>query len=384
MKRLLALMAVSALMIVGTPPTGSAGPSQGGLSTDNITYVNFLPFEGGTATGLQIFGKKGQYMVVTGWKTFSIYDIANPEAPVLLSITPFGFAFENENVATDGKIMLFSESLPRSILHVWDIEDKTNPVEIASLAGAGDHTMSCILKCKWAYGSDGAIVDLRDPANPVMQPENWHELTQLQGGGHDVEEYKNGFILTSPISSAFQTIDVRNPVKPKVLALGKHPTDGAGFLFHSGHWPNGGEDRFILMQGEQNVNPECNDTTGPFMTFDTKGWEKTKTFKLVDTYRVNNGTFVDGSPPANGLGCSAHWFNEHKTFDNGGLVAMGYYEHGTRLFKVSSKGKIKEVGWFIPFAGSTSAAYWPNKEIIYAVDYTRGLDILRYTGKEAG
>lgn len=60
---------------------------------------------------------------------------------------------------------------------------------------------------------------------------------------------------------------------------------------------------------------------------------------------------------------------------------MGWYEHGTRFLDVSSQGKIKEVGYFLPVGGSTSAAYWLNKEIVYSVDYNRGLDILRFTGK---
>ena len=55
------------------------------------------------------------------------------------------------------------------------------------------------------------------------------------------------------------------------------------------------------------------------------------------------------------------------------------------VVEAPSDGKIKEAGWFIPFAGSTSAAYWvpTDKEdkIVYAVDYTRGIDILRWTGK---
>jgi hypothetical protein len=37
--------------------------------------------------------------------------------------------------------------------------------------------------------------------------------------------------------------------------------------------------------------------------------------------------------------------------------------------------------WFVPFAGSTSAAYWVNRRIVYAVDYTRGIDILRFHRK---
>jgi hypothetical protein len=38
----------------------------------------------------------------------------------------------------------------------------------------------------------------------------------------------------------------------------------------------------------------------------------------------------------------------------------------------------------LPSAGSTSAAYWITRDIVYAVDYTRGIDILRYAGPGAG
>jgi LVIVD repeat len=375
LKRLLATL-VAPLLVAGLTPAQGA-PSQGGFATDNVEYVDFLPFEVGTATGASVIGK---YLYVTGWKTFSIYDVSDPVAPEKLSTTPFGFKFENEDVATNGKIMLFSESLPQSILHVWDVEDKTNPVEIATLPNAGDHTMSCILKCKWAYGSDGAIVDLRNPSKPKLAQGSWHQLTGLQGGAHDVREYKNGFILTEPLADAFQVVDVRKPLKPKVLARGTHP-DPTGYLFHSGRWPNQGRDRFILQQGEQNAETRCNDHTGPFMVFDTKGMKKTKTARLIDTFRLGNGTYADGSPAVNGLGCSAHWFQEHSTFNNGGLVALGYYEHGTRFLDIQKNGKIKEVGWFLPHAGSTSASYWLKKRIVYSVDYTRGVDILKYTGK---
>ena len=375
LKKILAAV-VAPLMLAGLAPAYSA-PSQGGFASDNVEYVDFLPFEVGTATGASIYGK---FMIVTSWKAFSIYDISDPTAPERLSTTPFGFKFENEDVATNGKIMLFSESLPGNELHVWDVEDKTNPVEIATVPNAGDHTASCILKCKWAYGSDGSIVDLRNPAKAKLMKQSWHELTGLQGGAHDVKEYKNGFILTSPLSDAFQAVDVRNPLKPKVIAKGAHP-DPANWLFHSGLWPNQGKDKFILMQGEQNANTRCSDVTGPFMTYATSGWKKTKTMRPIDTFRLGNGTYVDGSPAVNGLGCSAHWFDEHRTFDNGGLVALGYYEHGTRFLDIAGNGKIKEVGYFMPHAGSTSAAYWVTDKLVYAVDYTRGVDILKYNGK---
>jgi hypothetical protein len=375
LKRVVAMLGASLLLAGLTPAQGA--PSQGGFASDNVEYAGYVPFEVGTATGANIIGK---YMYVTSWKAFSIYDISDPLAPERLVTRPFGFKFENENVASNGKILVFSEELPQDILHIWDVEDKTNPVEIATLAGAGGHTQTCVLKCKWLYGSEGYIVDVRNPAKPKKMKQNWIQMTGLQGGAHDVEEFRPGFIITSPISDAFQVIDVRNPLKPKVIAKGPHP-DPSNWLFHSGKWPRGGKDNFILMQGEQNFQPRCNDVTGPFQTWSTKGWKKSKTMRLVDTFRVTNGTYQDGSPAVNGLGCSAHWFDEHRTFKNGGLVTVGYYEHGTRILDVSKKGKIKQAGWFLPHAGSTSASYWVKDRIIYSVDYTRGIDILKYKGK---
>ena len=61
-------------------------------------------------------------------------------------------------------------------------------------------------------------------------------------------------------------------------------------------------------------------------------------------------------------------------------MALGYYEHGTHFLKVAGDGDIRRVGYFLPHAGSTSAAYWLNRRVVYAVDYTRGIDILRYNG----
>jgi hypothetical protein len=48
---------------------------------------------------------------------------------------------------------------------------------------------------------------------------------------------------------------------------------------------------------------------------------------------------------------------------------------------VAKSGKISEEGWFVPVAGGTSAAYWLNQRIVYAMDYQRGIYIMEYTGK---
>lgn len=387
MKRLIGFIAVAMMAMSGVANAQSLpiGPAAGFTSGDEVEYVGFVPFEVGSSTGVSIQGK---YMYLTSWKNISIYDISDPTAPQRLSQTPIGFWFENEQVSVtpDGRYLFFSEELPDNNLHVFDVEDKTAPAEVATVAGAGGHTQSCVLKCKWLYSSEGTVVDVRDPLNPkLIEGLNW--MTEAFGQSvsmHDVLEVKPGFIIDAPISGPFHYIDVRNPLKPKLVALGIKEAE-EGWLFHSGRWPNNATDDFILMQGELNAQTRCDDVTGPFMTYDARNWQKTKTFTPIDTYRVTNGTYQDGSPAVNGLGCSAHWFQNHPTFKDGGLVGMGYYEHGTRFFDVDSKGKIKEVGWFIPNGGSTSGFWWAsekkNEKIGYAVDYTRGIDILQWNGK---
>ena len=103
---------------------------------------------------------------------------------------------------------------------------------------------------------------------------------------------------------------------------------------------------------------------------------------MIDVFRPTAGNYVDGRPAINApFGCSTHWFQQHPDFKNGGLVAAGFYNHGTRFLNVDKKGKISEVGYFMPHGGGTSAAYWRTDRIVYTVDYQRGMDVLKYTGK---
>ncbi len=379
------------------PRAESSEPSTGGFSSKNVEYEGFIEFEAGgglpiatnpavpanpeilTATGANI---RGDYLYLTSWKNISIYDISDPLNPKLTAVEPIGFMFENENVATNGEILLFSESLPGDALHVYDVSDKTDIKEISTVEGAGDHTTTCVLGCEWAYGSDGSITDLRDPSNPKLMKRDWHKVTGLnEDGAHDVTEYRDGFLVTSPISGAFQILDVRNPLFPKVLGRGAHPQPD-DFLFHSGVWPRHGYDEFVVMQGEMNFKPRCDRGQGPVMTYRATNVPDSNKyrFEMVDRYRVKNGTYADGAPAVNALGCSAHWFEVHPTWKDGGMLAAGYYEHGTHFLNVAGDGQITRRGYFLPAAGSTSAAYWINRNVVYAVDYTRGIDILRYTG----
>jgi hypothetical protein len=112
------------------------------------------------------------------------------------------------------------------------------------------------------------------------------------------------------------------------------------------------------------------------MTWDTAGWQSSKKLRLLDSYRPSTQTPTTGGAAAYETYCS-HWFTPRPGWKDGGQVAVGWYEHGTRLLQVAETGKIKEIGWFVPAATTASAAYWVTKDLLYVLDYQRGLDILR-------
>jgi hypothetical protein len=369
MRRVLA--ATVPLLLAVAPAQGGPARVAPGISSGNVEYVTTVPFEAGGATGA---ARVGKYLYVAGAKSFSIYDISDPLDPQLMSITPIGFYFANEDVDTNGKILLIASDQGTQDLQkltVYDVEDKDAPVKIADVQ-ARDHNFECVLGCRWAYGSRGTIVDLRNPRAP-KRAGIWG-VGMGPGDGFDTTEVAPGLVLAA--TRPLQLIDGRkDPARPTILARGAAPDPR---LLHSVGWPRRARDRFLLVQGETFGETRCESDSGAFMTWDTRGWTRTHTFKLVDEYRTDNGSYADGSPAASAFGCTAMWFEEHPSFHDGGLVATAWFEHGTRFLDVDRRGAIREVGYFMPFGGATIAAYWVTDEIVYAVDIERGIDILRY------
>ena len=366
---LLLTVALLAGMTVATTPSSPARSQiPAHFATDNIEYVKTAVDQTDTSGGVFL----GDYVYITTARALSIFDITDPLNPVLTGVLPLPQQpqFSEEDPDTNGKILLVGTL---GILFVVDVEDKTNPTIIGQLEGADEHTVSCVLDCKWAYGSEGAIVDLRDPTQPKLAG-NWTEGMPATGS-HDVTEFKPGHIITS--SSPIMYLDAsENPAKPKLVGVGPA---GEGDYMHGNLWPHGGEDRFLLFGTESTGDCGGSETSGRFQTWDTSKFARTHTFSQIDEFALENGNPMEGNAATNSF--CGHWFTTHPTYDNGGLVAFSSYEHGVRLYQVTSEGKIKEVGWFLPVGGASSAAYWVTDRIIYSLDYQRGLDILRYTGE---
>ena len=362
---------MTAVLGLVRPAASGAEPGVGGVTSGPIEYLTTVPFDAGTA---QVTRLVDDTLFLASWRHISIYDVSDPLTPQLLGHAPTGFQFPAERMDTNGKILIIGEEMPVPRLHVWDVSDPTAPFERAVLDGAGDHTFACVLDCRWAYGSFGTIVDLRDPDQPKVVGD-WSDGVMTYG--HDVTEVAPGIVLTSS-DPVMRLLDARrDPASPRELAAADTQVTGGHAYVGTNVWPRRMRDRFLLTSEETAFEPQCSDSSSAFATWDTKGWKRFRTFRLLDTYRLGNGTITDGNAPANVVGCSTHMFDEHPDFADGGRVALAHYEHGLRLLHVARNGRIEEQGWFLPWGGEVSSAQWITDEILYSIDLARGIDILR-------
>ena len=372
MKR--ASLALGLAVLFAVAPTAAAQIPVGGVASDNITYLKNFARHSDTAGGRLHDG----FYYVTTERDLSIYDVKDPANPVLVGNavldTPGQPVFSEEDPNTNGSILVVSNSLPQGLaggIYVYNVGEKNNPVLIGQLDGVDEHTMSCVLDCTWVYGSEGAIVDLRDPTAPKLAG-NWREVIEQSGSTHDVTEVAPGIVVTS--TEPFFMLDVRaDPTKPVVLAQGKTP----GFM-HANLWPQMGKDDMLLVGGEGS-GPDCtNNAESSFMTFDARNWASTRTFDLLSEFKMSTGTIVDGKNIESTF--CVHWFDTHPSWANGGLLGIAWYEHGARFLKVDSAGKIEEIGYYLPIGGQASDVDWISERIVYVADYLRGIDILEFTG----
>lgn len=362
--RRLFLAAALCFAAAGVPAGAEPTPGIGALSTDNVEHVLTVPVDADIAGGRLV----GRDFFLRTAKGITVYDASNPSLPV-----PKGFVAlpatpnqEREDVDTNGSVLIAGQSYT-GLFHVVDVRNRTTPTVLGTSFEGGNHTNTCLLNCTWSYGSEGSIMDLRDPTAPTLRG-NW--LTGLGiRGSHDLTEVKPGFLVVA--SNPVVYLDARNPLKPRRLATGLLPDDR---YTHGMAWPRKGADRFVLG-GSESFYGCTSPEDGTFFVMDTKRrWVKTGDLTLKP------GLPTSGQSSVNEL--CGHWFDPHPSFRDGGLVAMAWYGFGVRFLEVTKAGTVKERGWWTPAAGQTSSVYWVSPDTVWALDYTgRGIDVLRFDAK---
>jgi hypothetical protein len=383
---LLASAAPAAAHDVAPSCTPPKDPLVGQVETSpNVDHLGWIA---GESYDMTPGGRRvGDFFYITGISHFSIYDVRVPERPKLVSRVNFQCRFENEDVAVDGRSLVFSDFATSQSLFVYDVRDKANPKLAAEVPVAGTHTSACALDCRYLYGSyraaspagpltTGQLIDLADPSKPKVLGD-WTDNGVLPSRKvHDVSEIAPGLLLSA--SAPIQLMDVRgNPLRPTVLAR----SPDAAKRYHSVEWPRQGLDRWVLADYETNATPRCEAGVGDFTVFDAGRAAETGKLEPKSTYFLQNDNDEksSGNPAVNaGLGCSPHWFQTRPSWRDGGVVAMGAYDHGAKFLRVDPLGNISEVGHFRAPGTNASAAYWITCDIVYVVDYTRGMDIVRF------
>ena len=378
----------------------------------NVSYVGSLQQDAGLTTGAKVIPSTGpgvpDKLFVTSGKNITAYDISDPANPKTIGALHVNVAWENEEVPTNGKLLavasdFYSIGVPECVaqlavdgcIQFFDVRDPANMKQVGTVPIA-NHTAECALDCQYFYGRAGTIVDARgilDGKAPTVignwinevsaqLPNNPDGTQQKETSCHHIRELRPGVLLTACRPFVVFTINQKeggSPEHPRVMAYGQ-----AAKFVHSARWPRQGKDNLVLIGGEKNFTARCERNNSEFSTYSAADVlaGRSKEFKGPLAQVVpTNGVYVDGHAPAEELGCSVHWFQEHPTFKNGGLVALSEYGNGVRFLQIGKDGSITEQGYFISLGSSSSSPKWaPDGKTVYSLDYHRGIDIIQWNG----
>lgn len=387
MRRAVALLGLTLLPLAPASAKGADAwqPTPGGWVSGSLEYVRTVPFDVGTGMDAVLHGK---YLYTTSWRSFSIYDVSQPLDPQLVTQVPTPGQLINESPQTNGKILLLSNDSTARTLDIYDITNKASPAKIGSYADtARNHIWACVLDCEYVYGGTGTILDLSKPATP-SKVGDWTKAKKPTAF-HSIEEVAPGLVLTG--SNPVLLLDARtDPANPTLLAEIKTKTTNPPkpYVIIGGQpvsvparvdWPLETRSRYVLVSMETPFSGDCADHSGSFMTFDSQGWNQPGFggFTIADEYRMkDNGLPSDGHAPVNFFGCTSYGLDVNPSYERSGLVGTAWMEHGTRVLRVGADGKISEVGGFLGHGGNATRPVWRNDEVLYVIDFYRGIDVL--------
>ncbi|HEX2087701.1 MAG TPA: hypothetical protein VHF89_18595, partial [Solirubrobacteraceae bacterium] len=413
--------ALGAVLLSLLPAAPAAPQEPPAKRSEGVSFLRTLPEPGVISARF-----RGGLMYVSSESGLSIYDVGDPAAPREVGRLPLP-NFENEDIDVGDGIALISNDPSEGVglLHVIDVSDPRAPRRITSFntgtadagiisgpllgpAGFGwgtGHTASCVDGCRFVYlagtlsGID--IVDLRDPARP-RYVRNFPAAEATHGlASHDVQFDRDGNALVSG-AGGVAAYDVSDPVNPELVyrtddsaksRYAENPAnDGStinDFIHHNSMrlensniagavGPPSADSDVLAITEEDYTRPAC-EGAGSFQTWQLtaeKADDGSRLARFLDRWDVE----VD--PTRQSL-CSAHYFDVR-----GGLLAQGWYEQGTRFLDVSDPRDIRQVGYWIPNKNVTWGALYPptdpTAEIVYALDNSRGIDVLRFDRPDPG
>jgi hypothetical protein len=408
----MALLAAGGAGATGVPAAGADRQAweavPGGWVSGSVEHLRTLAEDAVGASDAVLHGDR---LYVSTWRSVSVYDVADPANPRRLGSLPLVPGLYAEEPQTDGDILLVSRDAqfapgrdflppvthhtPRvgGVMEVFRVGGgRTTPEPLATYeSDQRDHLWTCVLDCAYAYSAFGSIVDLRRPEAPAKVG-SWKQRAGVSPRlEHHIAEVAPGVVLTGGVP--MYVLDASDPEQPRVIASLTPPTTRPGkpqmqeAIPARTAWPQHGtdehgsvHDRFLLVSMETPFTGPCGDWAGEVLTFDTEGWRTGGGFRPVGRYQLpRNGTYTDGNPPYNAVGCSAYGLAAHPRYgvDGDRRAAVTFFEHGVRVLAVEADGALAERGGFVPHAGNSATVVWVSDEVLYVIDLQRGIDVLR-------
>lgn len=396
------LLASFALVLVAslTPVANAIPPAAAGALSANVDFVANIPdapaIGGRILRGVDtLLGPKDLFYVTTS-QGLRIYDVTLG-IPVLTGALELPH-FENEDVDTNGKILLIAADhflgLP-NILYVINVEIPQAPVLVGVLPFPSEaHTISCINDCSYAWMAGGGGLYVIDLTNPAAPKQLTTRVGQEYGGTHDVQIDDAGiaWVTGGGGLTGYATGDTRTPAfygtgtatNPTVVARNSGPWNN-NFILHNSKRPNAtamnpallansvvdpGEAVFVTEEDYISLNEDGSFQAGYLRTI---GGQLVVDF--TDRWTFAND-FAVGVDHKIGVGfSSSHYFDYQD-----GVMAVAWYEQGTRFFDVSDPRDLRPIGYFMPAAGNETWNAVFNGDYIYTIDVGRGIDVLKFTG----
>jgi hypothetical protein len=393
-------------------------------ATDNVEYLGRFPEHTGNAGGQ--LSPDGTKFYLTDPRGVYVYDVTTPAAPkrlgdISLFQTGLGAALAQEDPNSNGKILLVDAATTPAGSSQLQVVDVSNPTQLKVLdtVPVTDHTWTCVSgtdatgavnSCAYAYGRTGHIVDLTNPADAKLLATTWRKAVGYGDRSntpytHDLTEIRRGLVMSA--GSTAILMDTSNPAAPKRLAALEQPGRFSTLGYHSIEWGRGGRDRYLVAGTEiapstgvaDLAGTDCEGENSVIETWDAsqilaglaayEGGASAqeafagRNFVKVDAYDAGGrGIFLDGQAPGHVLYC-AHWMELHPSFKRGGRMAVSYYDRGTRFVDVGSDGTMTEVGWITAAESYSGSPQWISGDVVYVMDYRRGLEIIRLTDMPA-
>ncbi len=399
------------------------------LKSDNIEHVAHVPKQGPFAEygafGSDIAFQKN-FAYVGNYKGFTVYNIANPSKPKVMSqvLCPGG----QNDISVSGDLLFLSTDYPRTTntctseptdsadpngwqgIKVFDISNPRKPQYISAIGtSCGSHTHTLVPskggKSVYLYVSSYAPseqfptcqpphdkisivkVPKKDPANPVLVdtpvlfPEGGNpgnEDTSRTSGCHDITVFPSKDLAAGACMGDGILLDISDREAPRVI---ERVRDDENFAFwHSATFNNDGTKVIFTDElgggGAATCNPEIGPKRGADGIYDIVGKGDNRTLEFRAYYKIPRHQ-------ADTENCVAH---------NGSLIPVegrdimvqAWYQGGVSVWDFTDSSNPHEIAYFdrtafnpneFSIAGPWSAYYYNG--YIYASGIQEGLDVLK-------